>query len=294
MGIKDIFTKNKLKPFLSFSQKGNIWRMHFSPSDILVCETRDLNSRETYFFSLNYKTKQVFLTNFQLDEKWWIAIESINDNTIFFNKFKTPELPEHLGIIAVDFKTGKIKWTNTELTFLFADSPDVYAYKEHFEREIYYKLNDDTGEIIETYEDEKIADSLLELKSFNEEKIFSGFIYPNIYIEGNYVEPAAENYLMQKFKDVKYLGEIEYALSGDFMIYNFHADLGVNVKDINSRNLANHLEIYNFKTGKVIHDEVLNSEAVNYVPDSFFVKEGFLFYIKEKKELISIDLNKIS
>ncbi len=292
MGIKDIFTKNKLKPFLNYSQKGNIWRMHFSPSDILVCETRDLNLKETFFFSLNYKTKQVYLSNFQLNEKWWIAIESVNDDTIFFNRFKTPELPEHLGIIAVDLKTGNIKWNNTDLTFLFADCSDVYAYMQHFEREIYFKLNGETGNVIESYEDDKIADSLLELKSFNEEKMFSDFIYPEIYIEGNNVEQKIEEYLMERFRDTKYMGEIEFILSGELLIYNFHADMGVNIKDITSRNLSNHLEIYDFSSKKIIHDEILNAEAANYVPDSFFIKDGFLFYIKEKKELISIDIKR--
>lgn len=292
MGIKELFSKNKIKPYLTFSQKGNIWRMHFSSADILVCETRDLNTKETYFFSLNYKTKQVFLSNFQLDEKWWISIESVSDDSIYFNKFKTPELPEHLGITAVDVKAGKTLWKNEELTFLFADTSEVYAYKEVFEREIFYKLDSNTGNIIETYEDEKIADSLLELKQFNEEKMFTGFIYPEIYIEGNVIDPLAEKYLMERFKDVKFMGEIEFIDYEELIIYNFHADAGVNLKDITSHSLSNRLEIFDMKQEKIIHEEILNTDAVNYVPDSFFIRDGFLFYIKEKKELVMIELKR--
>lgn len=292
MGIKELFSKNKIKPYLTFSQKGNIWRMHFSPADILVCETRDLNAKETYFFSLNYKTKQVFLSNFQLDEKWWISIESVSDGFIYFNRFKTPELPEHLGITAVDAKSGKTMWKNEELTFLFADSSEVYAYKEVFEREIFYKLDSNNGNILETYEDEKIADSLLELKQFNEEKMFTGFIYPEIYIEGNIINPLAEKYLMERFKDVKFMGEIEFIDYEGLIIYNFHADAGVNLKDITLPNLSNRLEIFDLGQGKFIHEEILNTDVVNYVPDSFFIRDGFLFYIKEKKELVMIELKR--
>ena len=92
MGIKDIFVKNKLKPYISFSQKGNIWRLYFSNEDIIFCETRDMGSKETLFASINYKTKQIYLSDFQLSEKWWISVEAVTDNTVYFNRFKTPEL----------------------------------------------------------------------------------------------------------------------------------------------------------------------------------------------------------
>jgi hypothetical protein len=293
-GIKEIFVKNKIKPYLTYSQKGIIWRMHFSPVEILVCETRDLAVKETYFFSLNYKTKQVFLSNFQIDEKWWISVESVSDESIFFNSFKTPELPEHMGITAVDVKTGRVRWKNEDLTFLFAESDELYAYKEHFEREIYYKLNSSNGEVLEIYEDENIADSLLELKRFNEEKMFAGFTYPKIYIERNESDEKSEKYFKKRLKEVKYFGELEYINYNDLLIYNFHADRGVNLKDITAHNLSNLLEIYNTNSERIIHDEILNSDALNYVPDSFFIKDGLLFYIKEKKELTLIDLNKLT
>ncbi len=294
MGLKNIFSKKKLRPYFKYNQKGNIWRMHFSAGDILVCETRDLNTKETCFFSLNYKTKQVFLSNFQMNEKWWVSIESVTDDLIFFSYFKTPELPEHIGITSVDNKTGKTKWKNSELTFLFSDSSEVYAYEEKFEREIFYKLDILDGRILETYEDEKIADSLLELKQFNEEKMFAGFIYPEIYIEGKDAVREGEKYLMGRFKDVKYTGEIEFIDLENLLIYNFHADAGINLKDITQSNLTNKLEIFDKRTGKLIHEEILNTDAVNYVPDSFFIKDGFLFYIKEKKELVLIELNRLN
>jgi len=291
MGIKDIFVKNKLKPYISFRQKGNIWRLYFSNEDIIFCETRDMDSKEVFFASIDYKTKQIYLSDFQLSEKWWISVEAVTDNTVYFNRFKTPELPEHMGIISADARTGKIKWENEDLTFLFAEANDVYAYKEQFEREIFYKLNADNGSIEETYEDEKIAESLLELKKFNEERIFTGFLYPVIFVKGNEIDPRIENYLTEKIKQVNYQGEIEYLDYGNLLIYNFHEDRGINPKDLTIHNLTNILEIFNFDANKIIHTETLNTDSVNYVPDSFFMKDGFLFYVKEKKELVSIDLS---
>ncbi len=299
MGLKNIFSKNKLKPYFTFNQKGNIWRMHFSTGDTLVCETRDLDAKETYFFTLNYRTKQVYLSNFQLEEKWWVSIESCTDELVFFNYFKTPELPEHIGITAVDIKTGKAKWINSEFTFLFADSTELYAYEEKFSREIFYKLDISDGRVLEIYEDDKIAESLLELKRFNEEKIFSSFIYPEIFIQGNDderndINGGAEKYLLERLKDVKYLGEVEFIDLESLLIYNFHADAGINMKDITQPNLSNRLELYDKRGGKIIHEEILNTDAVNYVPDSFFIKDRFLFYVKEKKELVLIELNRLT
>jgi hypothetical protein len=293
MSFKNIFAKNKLKSHFTFSQKGNIWRMNFSAGDMLVCETRDLESKNTFFASMNFRTKQVYLSNFQLEEKWWLSVETATDDLIFFNYFRTPELPEHIGITAVDIITGKTKWENKDLTFLFADSAELYAYEENLSREIFYKLDAVNGKIIEKYEDDKIADSLLELKKYNEEKLFSGFLYPEIFIHGKEDDSYTGNYFTARFDGIKYSGEIEFIDTVNLLIYNYHVIEGINLKDITKQKLSNKLEIIDKKSGKLIHEEKLNTDAVNYVPDSFFIKDGFLFYIKEKKELVIIDLNRL-
>jgi hypothetical protein len=292
--LNRLFSKNKLKPSLIYSQKGNIWRIHFY-GDILVCETRDLVSKEVYFCSMNYKTNQIFLRNFQIEEKWWVSVDSIYKETLFLNYFKTPELPEHLGITAVDLKTGTVKWMNTDLIFWFATQNDVYGVKELFERKLYFRLDINSGGICEEYDDEEIEIHLSSLQKFQESQRYKSFINAEIY---NATDDSADadikEYISGRFKNIHVFGDIEFAKYKEFLIYNYHKDEGVNLKDLNEKTLSNILEIYDMNGHSLTFTDVLNKKASNYVPDSFFVNDGYLFFVKEKRELTVINLNNSS
>jgi hypothetical protein len=289
--LNKLFSKYKIKPSLVYRQKGNIWRIHFS-GDILACETRDLSSRQVYFFSLNYKSNELFLKDYQVEEKWWVSIESVNGDTLYLNYFKTPELPEHLGITALDVKTGNIKWISTDLAFWFATDIDVYSVKELFGRKIYYRLDTDTGEITEEYKNTDSESSLIQIQNIYESAHYSKFQNARIYLpDDESVEIDVQSHFNKKFRDIKYLGSVEYIKHNSYLVYNYHADKGINLKDINERNVSNILEIHNLENEEYGYYEVINKEAVNYVPDSFFINDGYLFFVKERKELIIINLN---
>jgi hypothetical protein len=292
--LNKLFSKNKIKPSLVFSQKGNIWRIHFS-GDILACETRNLSSRQVYFFSLNYKSNELFLKDYQVEEKWWVSIESVNGDTLYLNYFKTPELPEHLGITAIDVKTGNIKWTNTDLAFWFATDRDVYAVKELFEGKVYYRLDMGTGEIAKEYNDSDAENSLSQIQNMYESAHYSKFQNARIYVPDDESEEIdVRSHFKEKFRDIKYLGSVEYIKHNSYLVYNYHADKGINLKEINERYLSNILEIYNFDNDRHSYYDVINKEAANYVPDSFFVNDGYLFFVKERKEMVIINLDERS
>ena len=289
--LNKLFSRNKLKPGLVYSQKGNIWRIHFH-GDVLACETRDLTSKQVYFFSLNFKTNELYLKEYQVEEKWWVEIESLNNSIIFLNYFKTPELPEHLGITAVDLKTGENKWTNTDLTYWFSTNTDVYAVKELFEKKLYFRLDVKTGELSEEFKDEGIEQYLAELQNVQESKRYSNLINAEIYDKNNSSIPAhIKRYLDERFYDIRILGSIEFIEFNNYLVYNYHKDEGVNLKDLNLRNLTNILEVYDTQNKSIVYSDTLNKQAFNYVPDSFFINEGYLFFIKEKRELAVINLN---
>lgn len=290
MKLNKFFSKNKLKPGLIFSQKGNIWRMHFY-GDILVCETRDLSSKEVYFASLNYKTNEVYLKNFQLDEKWWVSVDDIDDSTIFFNYFKTPELPEHKGITTVELKTGKVLWRDSDLAFWFSTKSDVYAVKEMFEKKSFFRLNINNGDIVEEYDDEDTEEYLMGIRNAYDSERYANLLNTDVYSDNvDVLENEISTYFSNYFQNVNILGGIEYIRFDDLLIYNYHRDIGVDLKDLNRRNIRNVLEIYDLNKNSIIYSEVLNELAANYVPDSFFVNDGYLFFVKEKKELTIINL----
>jgi hypothetical protein len=292
MSIKSFFDKDKLKVFFNYSQKGNIWRMHFTNNDLIVCETRDLEKKEVYFFSVNYKTNEIFLKNFQIKEKWWVSIANVNSDLMFLNYFRKPDLPEHLGFTAIDIKTGEEKWTEPKLVFLFASNNEVYAFKQLFENKVYYKFDPQVGKIIKEFKEEPDILTVLQLKSDSEKLFYSNFIYAEIYGDDSSTqEHAVNSYLKDRIKGLKISGSLEMIKYHDHLIYNYHQDKGIDMKNINLRTLSNILEIYDMTKNKIVYQDILNSTTSNYVPDSFFIKDKMLFYIKEKKNLLTLKLD---
>jgi len=118
-----------LSKFLTFSQRGNIWRMFFTDNKLIAGETRDIINKLVSFFSLNYENRTVLIKNLQLNEKWWLSIANVNDSLIFLSSYRKPDMPEHLGITVLDIFSGVVRWQKNDLTFLFTDNEFAYTYK---------------------------------------------------------------------------------------------------------------------------------------------------------------------
>jgi len=291
MGFKELFARNKLKPHLTYSQKGNINRLFLSGSNIVVCETRDMQVKEVYLFSLNYLTKEVYLRDYQLDEKWWISIENVNDDIIFLHTFKRPDMPEPLGIKAIDIKSGSLMWENKDLVFYFSTNDKVFAFKQLFEKRVFHRLNALTGEVEEEYRDSSFDLSLSLLKDEQERAQYRNYLNTDVFsLQSAVKDDEVNEYLSFRFNKIVTLGDVEFIRCGDILIYNFHISRGINLKNINETYYSNRLEIYDLNAKRITYQDTLNDKVLTYVPDSFFIKDDVLFYIREKKELMAINL----
>ncbi len=289
MGLKNILSSYRLKPHYKFSQTGNIWRIFFNDSNIIAGETRDINTKQAYIFSFDFVRKKEYIKNLQFKEKWWFAIDAVNGNYIFISSFKHPEVPEHRGFEVIDIKSGKKAWNNSELEFFFAENEHVFTVKQLFESKEIYKLDINDGSVINEYKSEDELLSVIDLKKGNDINIYKGLINTDIMDLEDVVLKSTYNEIMEMLGKSDIKGAVEYVNSGDYLILNYHVSKGVNMKNISENHLTNKLEIYD-KKNNLVFEDILNQKTSSYVPDSFFVKNGYLFYIKEKSELICINL----
>ncbi|RPI17324.1 MAG: DUF4905 domain-containing protein [Ignavibacteriae bacterium] len=291
MVFKNLFSGNSIKPDFTFSQKGNIWRMYFNNSGITVGETRDLYTKEAFLYSLNYESKEVYLRDFPLDEKWWFSIEGVTNDYFIISRFLNPEMPEPIGIHVHDIKSGELIWKNDELILFFVTDEFVYGYKQLFESKIFYKMNTSTGGIIEEYREEVNIYDVLSEKSIHDEKQYEGYFYPEIYVQGD-EEDVIKEYFPVDVNSLKLEGPVEYIHFNNYLIYNYHEKKGIDIRNIERQVLSNIINIIDLEKNKVVFKEALNKETSSYVPDSFFIKDGYLFFIREKKELTAVNLGK--
>ena len=111
----------KIKKIYSFSDKKQIWRLLLSDSDKLIIETRDTDKKEVYFHCLDLFSGKKIFKNFQPDEKYWVSIEGIHDDVIFFHKYAKPDMPGHRFIQAYDINTKSVLWESDKYIFMFID-----------------------------------------------------------------------------------------------------------------------------------------------------------------------------
>ena len=266
--------KGVLSPLWSFSQKGNIWKLLFAGNDILTGETRDIDDKRVYFFSIDIKTGKSLLKNYVFEnEKYWIASENAGGRFLFLHRFQSPNLPMHKGIIAIDVQTGEKIWENSELEYIFHTDDGVYAIKQLFESTEIFLLNINTGVIIKKFSQDENKDvySLREITS--QDYFDKSFKYPEV---------IQNDIINEEISTVEIMGAPEAVIYKDKIIFNYYKRL----EDY----LENKIYIFDINSKKKLYEDILNRQAFYNVPDSFFLKDEYLFYIKEKNQIVTFKL----
>jgi hypothetical protein len=265
-----------IKKQYSFSNKRNIWRLIPSESDYLVIEERDLNTREVFFNCLKTYDGKVLFKNFQLDEKYWIGIETVYRDIIFFHKFRKPDMPGHKGIYAFDILNKQLIWQNDDLIFLFAKDAKFYAYQSTFEGRQYFVLDYLNGSILGEFTD------VGEINKLREESMRSDFVnsflIPQKFIKSDVVIDS-KNTLKQLIDGRKIIGEVNWLKYNDYIMYNYHL---TNQKGT----LSNCFEVFDIAKNKIVLREVINSNLKSPVFESFFMIRDMLFLLTEKQRLV--------
>jgi hypothetical protein len=264
----------RLKPLWSFSAAHTLWRVIFSHSGYIVCEERNTDEKNVSFSCIESTTGKMLWSQYSFNERWWIGVEGITGDRLYLHGFKKPDMPEHLGIIAVDLQTGNELWRSMQSSFLTDDGLFVYGFKDLFERRVYHKFDRITGAFIEQLEELPAGVD----ENPNLEK--TDFVFPH-QCSGN------EQFIIHGAKLLRInpdaIRSSEYAQNGSLMIVNVHSG-----SEKNDGTLKNSLIIIDSRTEKKVYSDVLNESTPYPVPDSFFMDGQKLFYIKERKALVCI------
>ena len=267
----------KLKKNYRFDNKRQIWRIIPTREGKLLIEERQLETKQAYFHCLSLDSGKKILSNFQLDDKFWVGIEAVQDDIIFFHKFAKPDMPKHRGIFAYDLVKKELVWQNPELIFLFILNEKLFAYKEKFEGRNYYCINSANGEIIEDIgENYEKINKLRNEAMMNESN--NGYLFPETIESGLNVENPVNEFIKSMRNDFVISGKVEYIIKNQLLMMSFH--------EANSRGtLTNLFKAVDLSTGKYILEEVINKETSLFLTDSFFVINDLLFLLFGKTRL---------
>jgi hypothetical protein len=266
-----------LKKIYSHKNKRQIFRLIPTDTGKIIIEERDTEKKQAYFNCLNIDSGKKIFKHLQFDEKFWLGIEAIYNDVIFFHKFVKPDLPQHNGIIAYDINNKQTIWEDKNRTFLFVKDEKIYAFQQRFEDREFVTLNYLTGELIDELGSDSDAINLLREDAINSED-FSSYRFPDLF-DSNLLGKQKGNEILSKLREEHTItGGIEYVLMDDLLLFNFHTSNTDNT-------LKNIFRAVDLLSGKYILEVTLNSRTNAFAPDSFFVKDDLLFLLIEKIKL---------
>ncbi len=280
------FRRSSLSPSWTLETRTHneiIWRLLISPSGVLVGEERDIEAKTASLFAIDLLAGKTLWRHVTLDEPWWFASEKATEETLFLQTYRKPDLPEPKGIIAIDLKTGNVRWQQHEFSLFRIDRDKVFATRLGFSRRDYLSLDPRTGGIVE-----ELGDTAPALKQLNVSSTEPDTNTLNSNpLRSN--DPACEMfYAVVDPTDIR--GPVEYLEFKDYNMYCYHARVRGGADAMLQNMLTNELVVLGRKSGKVIFRETLHRETPFPLPDNFFVTHDTLIYVKEKRELVGVKL----
>jgi hypothetical protein len=289
MKLFSFFDHSKLIPAWSYAAHGTIWRILFSDSGEILGESRDPEKKQATFFCLDEHTGTVRWQDVRLREPWWVGIDAIHRRRVLFHEFANPSMPEHRGVIALDVETGKELWRNDELTFWFAFQDYVYAYQSRYEQRIGYQLSLADGTIVREFRESLEEVDQIRRRAQDEQRSEDEkhFVFPEPY-EAERVEADVALWLKRTVKGLPVRGGFEYVWYRPYFLVNFFVEARSSVPE--SPILENHFRVYDQRKKREVFRELLASDVRMPTPDSFFVKSGTAYYIKDQTNLTALRL----
>jgi hypothetical protein len=264
----------KIYPKYTFSNNRQIWRIIPGGEEKLIIEEREISTKEVFFSCIQMDKGEVIIDSLQFEEKFWIGIEDVYKDIIFFHKYNKPDMPGHSGIIAYDITNRKELWHSDKYLFSLIYDDHIYCYRNEFEGRKYFKLNYKTGELVSDSGND--FHSISSLKGLRDEEIYKGYAFPNALGESN--RDIAE--IFDKIrKDDVLTGKIDFIKVNDLLLTSYH-------RILDNGKLQNCFKALDIRIKKIIFEEILNKEINNLIPDSFFLINDLIFLLKEKEKLI--------
>jgi hypothetical protein len=250
-----------LKKLFSYDRGKQIFRLLPIENDKILIEERDRTIKEAFFSCLDLRTGKIIFSDLQFDEKYWIGIESIYKDVIFFHKFERPDLPNHKGIIAYDIKSQTTLWEKP-YKFLFVSDDKVFMMSNESGITEFYLFDYLSGE------NETDINEFMNLNPKKED--YSDFIYSRKISKEDFlntihpeIRKEISGYLIKDY--------INLAEKDNISLCSFHY--------INDDGKFDNIFYAFDKNGTILLQETLNKGSEKLEPESFFIKGDLLFLL---------------
>lgn len=272
----------KLQKLYSYNNEKQIWRIIPTVSNKIVVEERTTD-KQVFFSCFHMNNGQKIFCDFQLDEKYWIGIEAIHNDIIFFHKYEKPDMPAHKGIIAVDINSQQELWRNEDYYFSFIGEEKIFCIRQLFESREYFAVNLLSGELVD--EPQIVRHIIEEKKLLTENELnYDSYKFPQKWFPNESVSLINDEKLNDLLSDESVVGNIEFITFNESLLISYNV-LGKN-------NLfTNNFKMIDLTTGEINYTTTLADNWKTMLSDSFFIKDNYLLLLKGKNSFDVYYLN---
>ncbi|MBI5662398.1 MAG: DUF4905 domain-containing protein [Ignavibacterium album] len=251
----------QIKELYKYDCGRQIFRLLPTDSDKIVIEERDREKKEVFFSCLDIQTGKKIFTDLQFEEKYWIGIEKIYKDVIFFHKFERPDLPNHKGIVAFDIKSQTTLWENQN-KFISAGDDKVVLISNDYGITKLILVDYLSGEIITD------GTEFLELTSQKED--YTSYTYANKVSQQEFNSLAHPDF-KKRISEYVIKDYVNFVSRDKTSLFSFH--------HINSDGKFNNIFFAVDEDGTILLQETLNTGLEKIEPESFFIKNDLLFLL---------------
>lgn len=268
----------KLKKLYKHHNGKQIWRILPTTNNKIILEERDAITKEVFFSCLEIESGKKLFSELQFEEKNWIGIESIYNDLIYFHVYRKPDMPTHKSIIAFNISSQTILWQDENYVFAFVYNDKVFCYQQRFESRVFFALDYLTGKVVEDFGTDVATINQIREKA-DEEFLKQNYIFPENFIRTKAPTGEDQKYLQQILLNNVVKGEVSFMKIKDLLLFNYHEVSKTNT-------YTNNFKAVDLSKNKILVKEILDKNLVNLMPESFFVKDNFLFLIVDKTKLL--------
>lgn len=261
-----------------FQANGVLWRLLPARSGVFVGEDRDLTSKTVSFFCVDRKTGRLQWNVPPPGERWWSGVEAVHEKFVLLHEFAAPDLPDHRKIITLDLATGRYRWANAELKFLFLAGDSIYASRDLYDRREFFELDITDGRILREVDGASVNVLREQLPAEGPE----GLVFPGRLDEAGLEAIVPAEDLIRRGE---MLENAEHIAIDGFDVLSYH------VREARPALLSHRLVVIRKRGRKVVHSDRLIADAASAVPDAFFAIAVMLYYVREKRTLCALDLS---
>jgi hypothetical protein len=252
----------KLLPYIKYQCNLPIWRLEIDEiSNFIFLEIRDTANKQVTFTSIELTNGKANFEALGTPERWLTGIEAAYNGVLLIHNYQSENGPIHKGLTAIDGITGQVLWSNYTLALdqLSVNGPVVYNAQIQPKKLMLIEIK--TGTAIRAYE--PVIDPLLDN-----------------HISAAQLLPAS--FLSTIELPVKPYGNtVHYMEHNNYRIVSLHTFL--------TEQLEQHLYIFDDE-GNIVYRDLLQTGIQKLQPEAFVIHKNKLIYLKNRSELIILNL----